>query len=126
TATPPRELRRLSLGKTLNAAIQPSIAFATEDAIFATTYGGNATPGDTALTVSATTGAATTLGQETQPFVFGAVHCAPGCGDVCLLTDAQSSTLKRWHVAADGGFMPLADETVDQRIGLPPRTIGGL
>ncbi len=126
TAKPPTELRRLGLGTKLNAGIQPEITFATEDAILATTYGGNATPGDTSFAVSATTGAVTPLVQETQAYVYGAVHCSPGCGDVCLLSDAQSNTLKRWQIASDGGFTPLADETVDPDIGLPPRTIGGL
>jgi hypothetical protein len=126
TVTPPNELRRLGLETKLNAGIQPSIAFASEDAILATTYGGNATPGDTVFAVSATTGTVTALAQETQPFVFGAVYCSPGCGDVCLVSDAESNTLKRWKVEADGGFAPLSDQTVDPDIGLPPRTIGGL
>jgi hypothetical protein len=126
TVTPPNELRRLGLGTTLNAGIQTSIAFATEDTILGLTYGGNATPGDTSFAVSAATGAVTSLVQETQPYVFGAVHCSPGCGDVCLLSDAESNTLKRWQVESDGGFSALADETVDPDVGLPPRTIGGL
>jgi hypothetical protein len=126
TTTPPTELKRLGLGAGLNAGIQPSITFATEDAILAMTYGGNATPGDTAFSVSATTGAVTPLMQEKQAYVLGAVHCSPGCGDTCLLSDAESNTLKRWQVASDAGFTSLADETVDPDIGLPPRTIGGL
>lgn len=126
TTTPPNELRRLGVGTRLNAAIQPSIAFATEDAILATTYGGNATPGDTSFAVSATTGAVTPLSQETQAYVFGAVHCSPGCGDVCLLADAAANDLQRWQVSSDGGFIALAAATVDPDIGLPPRTIGGL
>ncbi len=126
TTKPPTELRRLGLGGSLDAGIQPSIAFATEDAILAMTYGGNATPGDTSFAVSATTGAVTPLSQETQPYVFGAVHCSPGCGDVCLLSDAKANELQRWQVAGDGGFTALAPEAVDPDIGLPPRTIGGL
>ena len=106
TTTPPTELRRLGVATKLNAGIQQSIAFATEDAILALTYGGNATPGDTAFSVSATTGAITPLAQATQPYVFGAVHCSPGCGDVCLLTDAQANDLKRWQTS-DGGFTAL-------------------
>jgi hypothetical protein len=125
TVAPPTELRRLGLGVTLNAGIQPSIAFASEDTILGLTYGGNATPGDASFAVNVTTGAVTPLLTESQPYVFGAVHCSPGCGDICLLSDANSNTLKRWQVA-DGGFAPLSDEMVDPNIGLPPRTIGGL
>jgi hypothetical protein len=126
TTKPPTELKRLGLGTSLNAGIQPSIAFATEDAILAMTYGGNATHGDTSFAVSATTRAVTPLSQETQAYVFGAVHCSPGCGDVCLLSDAEANDLQRWQVASDGGFTALATTTVDPDIGLPPRTIGGL
>jgi hypothetical protein len=125
TTKPPTELKRLGVGVKLNAGIQWSIAFANEDAIVGTTYGGNATPGDTAFSVSATTAAITPLTSETMPYVYGAVHCAPGCGDVCLLADAQTDVLKRWQTT-DGGFTPLSDEVVDTVVGLPPRTIGGL
>jgi hypothetical protein len=125
TQSPPTEVRRLGLGVKLNAGLQPPIAFANEDAIVALTYGGNATPGDTAFAVSATTGTVTPLGQATMAFVFGGLHCAPGCGDVCLLSDAQRNKLRRWQVAG-GAFTALADETVDTVVGLPPRDIGGL
>jgi hypothetical protein len=126
TTTPPRELRRLGLGTKLNAGVQTSIAFATEDTILALTFGGNATPGDTAFTVSATSGDITPLAQATKPFVFGAVHCSPGCGDICLLSDAERNKLRRWHAVADGGLNALDDQVVDTVVGLPPRAIGGL
>jgi hypothetical protein len=125
TQTPPKETRRLGLGVKLGAALQPAIAFASEDAIVAMTYGGNATTGDSVFAVSATTGAVTALGQASKPYVFEGLHCAPGCGDVCLLTDAEKNKLRRWHVAG-GTFAPLDDETVDTIVGLPPRDIGGL
>jgi hypothetical protein len=126
TVTPPRELRRLGLGVKLNAGLQPPIAFASEDAILALTYGGNATTGDTVFAVSATSGAVTPLGQSTKPFVLGGVFCAPGCGDVCLLADAERNVLRRWHVEPDGSFTALPDQGVDTVVGLPPRTLGGL
>jgi hypothetical protein len=125
TTTPPREMRRLGLGTKLGAGLQPAIAFAGEDAIVAMTYGGNATPGDTVFTVSATTGDVAALGQSTMPYVLGGLHCAPGCGDICLLSDAERNKLRRWHF--DGGiFTSLDDVTVDTLVGLPPRDIGGL
>jgi hypothetical protein len=125
TTSPPTETRRLGLGKKLGAGLQPAIAFAGEDAIVALTYGGNATPGDTAFTVSATTGEVTALGQSDKPYVFGGLHCAPGCGDVCLLSDADRNKLRRWQFAK-GTFAALDDVTVDTVVGLPPRDIGGL
>jgi len=126
TVSPPKELRRLGVATKLNSGIQTEIAFATEDAILALTYGGNATPGDTVFAVSATTGAVTSLGQATMPYVLFGMHCSPGCGDVCLLSDAERNKLRRWQVASDGTFMPLADVTVDTVVGLPPRSIGAL
>jgi hypothetical protein len=126
TVAPPKEVRRLGVGVKLSSGIQPAITFATEDAILALTYGGNATPGDAAFTVSATTGKVTSLAQATAPFVLGGMHCAPGCGAVCLVSDAETNKLRRWQVAADGTFTALADEVVDTVVGLPPRNIGGL
>jgi hypothetical protein len=125
TLAPPREMRRLGLGAKLGAGIQPSIAFAGEDAIVAMTYGGNATVGDTVFAVSAVTGAVTALGQSTMPYVLAGVHCAPGCGDVCLVCDAERNKLRRWQFAA-GQLVALDDVTVDTLVGLPPRDIGGL
>jgi hypothetical protein len=125
TQTPPIEVRRLGLGAKLGAGLQTALVFAGEDALVALTYGGNATPGDTVFAVSATTGIVTPLGQSTMPFVFGGLHCAPGCGDVCLLTDAEKSQLRRWQFTG-GAFTALDDVTVDTVVGLPPRDMGGL
>jgi hypothetical protein len=125
TRSPPAEVRRLGLGVKLNAGIQPAIAFANEDLLVAMTYGGNATPGDTVFAVSVTTGGVTPLGQATMPYVLGGLHCAPGCGDVCLLSDAERNKLRRWQLVS-GALMPLSDDTVDTVVGLPPRDIGGL
>jgi hypothetical protein len=125
TQTPPREVRRLGLGVTLGSAVQPAISFASDDAILAMTYGGNATAGDTVFAVSATTAAVTMLGQATMPFVLTGPHCSPGCANVCLLSDAEENKLRRWQFAA-GAFAPLADQTLETIVGLPPRDIGGL
>ncbi len=125
-SAPPKELRRLGVAKKLNAGIQPEIAFATEDAIFAKTFGGNATPGDTAFVANATTGEVTHLAAAAKAIVFGGIHCSPGCGDVCLLSDAERNKLRRWGVTAAGSLTALDDITVETVIGLPPRAMGGL
>jgi hypothetical protein len=126
TGTAPKELRRLGLAQKLSAAIQTTLTFAAEDTILAMTYGGGATPGDTAFAVNATTGEVTALAQATKAFVFSGMHCSPGCGDVCLLSDAERSKLRRWQVASGGTFTALTDVTVDTVVGLPPRFIGGM
>jgi hypothetical protein len=127
TTTPPTELRRLGIAVKLGAAIQPEITFATDDAIFALTYGGNATTGDAVFAISATTGSMTPLGEATQPFVFGGTHCSPpGCSGACVLSDAERNRLRRWQVGTDGTFTALTDAVVDTVVGLPPRDIGSL
>ena len=61
-----------------------------------------------------------------MPFSLAGLHCSPGCGDVCLLSDGERSMLRRWHVAA-GAFTSLADVNVGApTVGLPPRDLGGL
>ncbi len=125
TQSPPVELRRLGVGMKLMSGIQPILAFASDDLIVGMTYGGNATPGDTAFSVTATTGDVTSLAEATMSFVFDGIHCSPGCGDVCIMSDAEKNKLRRWQLVA-GTLMPLSDETVDTTVGLPPRDIGGL
>ena len=124
--SPPEELERLGVGTALGAAVQPSLAFASEDVILATAFAGGAAAGDRAFSVSIATGEVTPLAEATQSYAFGGVHCSPGCGDVCLLSDAEKNKLRRWKVTADGALEPLEDATVDTEIGLPPRGIGGL
>jgi hypothetical protein len=125
TMTPPKEVKRLGVATALGSAVQPQIAFASEDVLLALTYGGNATAGDTVISVSATTGAVTMLGAATMSYAFGGVVCSPGCGDVCLVGDAERNALRRWQMSS-GALTPLADVTVDPTVGLPPRDIGGL
>jgi hypothetical protein len=126
TQSPPKELRRLGLGTKLGAGLQPQITFANEETILALTYGGNATPGDTIVTVNTSTAAVTPVSAATKPYVLGGMHCSPGCGDACLLGDAERNRLRRWQVNPDGTFLELDDSVVDTAVGLPPRTLGGL
>ncbi|MCL2450747.1 MAG: hypothetical protein FWD17_17515 [Polyangiaceae bacterium] len=125
TQSPPVETKRLGLGTTLNASIQPSLAFASETSIFALTYGGTGSAGDTVFAVDTGTAAVTPLASETVPDAYGAVHCSPGCGDVCVVSDAQANALVRWQFA-NGTYTPLSNVQVDPTVGLPPRNIGNL
>ncbi len=126
TVSPPRERRRLGVASKLRAAIQPAMAFATEDAIVAKTYGTYDAAGDTAFVVSAATGEVTPLAAAGKPYVLGGVYCSPGCGDVCLLSDAERGRLRRWSVDASGVFTALEDVQVDTIVGMPPRSLGSL
>lgn len=126
TETPPREIRRLDVARRLDAGIQPAISFASDSVIVGLTYGGNATIGDTVFAVDTSTGELTSLAESTQRFAYGSVHCAPGCGDICLVTDAEIGRLRRWRLADGSGFEELSSMTVDTTIGLSPSAIGGL
>jgi hypothetical protein len=126
TTVPPTELRRLGVGTKLDAGLQPLVTFATEDVVLAKTYGGNSTPGDTAIAVDTTSGIVTTLAETAKPYLLGGLHCSPGCGGICLLSDAEGNRLRRFSVADSGVFTALEDVQVDTLIGLPPRAIGGL
>jgi hypothetical protein len=126
TKSPPVELRRLGLAQKLGAGIQTTLAFGDEDTLFASAYGGNAIAGDSVFAVSATTGEVTSLATASAPFTLGGLLCTPGCGNVCVITDADKNVLRRWQVGSDGKFTALADVDVDPTVGLPPRDVGAL
>jgi len=60
-----------------------------------------------------------------QGIVFGGMLCTPGCGDTCLVADADRAVLQRF--AIDGEQLsPLGALGVKGTVGLPPRELGGL
>lgn len=124
-SSPPHETRRFGLGLQLGAAIQPEVAFASEDLILGATFGSAGGGGDLAFALDLVSGASITLATARAPFALGTPHCAPGCGDVCLLPDAGVARLRRWKVS-DRRLEALSDATVESIVGLPPRSIGGL
>jgi hypothetical protein len=124
TQTPPAETKRLGLGTSLGAGIQPELAFADETTIFATTYGGNATAGDTAFSVT-TSGTVKQIASETMPDVYGGVACNPACSDVCLVTDSQANAVARWSYS-NGTFTAMSSVNPDPTVGLPPHDLGGV
>jgi hypothetical protein len=126
TVTPPKEIRRLGLGKAIDSGLQSTVEFASESKLFATAYGGNSVPGDRALSVDVETGDYDTLLESKAPYKFSGMHCAPGCGDICVLADMESGKLRRFSVSSKGKFTALEDVTVESKIGLPPRGIGAI
>jgi hypothetical protein len=126
TVTPPKELRRLGLGKALDAGLQSTLEFASESKLIALTYGGNSTTGDRAVAVDVETGAFEGLLESKSPYSLIGVHCSPGCGDVCVISDAEKAKLRRFGVSSTGAFSALSDVTVDSVVGLPPHSIGAL
>ena len=55
--------------------------------------------------------------------VYGGVLCTPGCGNVCLVADADRGVLRRFAIA-DDELEALGNVRVENVVGLPPRGIG--
>ena len=123
---PPVQIRRFQVATRLDAAVQPTLAFARDNVLFGTTYGGNATPGDGAFALDLESGEITPLFQAAKAFALGGLKCSPGCENVCLLSDAAANRLRRWRVPDTGPFEELEAAVLESIVGLPPRTLGGL
>lgn len=126
TTSPPKEIERFGLGKAFGAGIQPVLAFASETHLLGTAYGGNDMEGDIAFSLDITSGEHRILAESQEPYTFGGLYCAPGCGDICLLADAKRNRLRRWHIDNGGAFEELEALTMETIVGLPPRTLGAL
>ncbi|MGC4070242.1 MAG: hypothetical protein QM784_37390 [Polyangiaceae bacterium] len=126
TVSPPKEMRRLGLGVALDAGLQPSVEFASEDHVLALAYGGNSTVGDRAVLAEIDTGKYETVAESKGPYNLSGIHCSPGCGDVCVISDGETGKLRRFTLGDSGKIENLSDITVDTTIGLPPRRIGAL
>jgi hypothetical protein len=125
TARPPVELKRFGASAQLDAGIQPALAFATNALLLGVALD-NATSQDRAFLLDVDSGEARHLLDKGAAFVLGTVRCAPGCGNVCLLPDAETRTLHRWRFTGDRSYDVLDDTALESVIGLPPRTIGGI
>jgi hypothetical protein len=127
---PPVELERLTAEELVGEPIQDSIAFATDDVlVFKTQTSAGGTANNRALTLNLATGNVSEL-LEARPdsdtggkgIVFGAIRCAPGCSDVCLMTDSDRGVLQRFRIAGDE-LRRLAPMQVEGDVGLPPVSI---
>lgn len=126
TVTPPKELRRLGLGQAIDSGLQTPLEFASESKLVALAYGGNSVVGDRAFVVDVETGDYEELLKANTAYSLPGVHCAPGCGDVCVISDKEAGVLRRFEVNSKGKFTRLDDVTPDSTIGLPPRSMGAL
>lgn len=126
TQQPPRELRRLLLGQKLGVALQPNLAFASEQLIVVTTFGDAAAPGDRLVAIDLQTDAVAMLAQASTSYVFGGIHCSAGCSNHCLLADAERAVLRRYEVVDATSLAEVEAVSVETDIGLPPRQIGVL
>ena len=59
-----------------------------------------------------------------QGVVYGGMLCTPGCGDYCLVADADERVLERWAITPEG-LIPAPALAIQGSVGLPPRDVGG-
>jgi hypothetical protein len=129
--TPPRELRRFAALDVAGTALQSNVAFFREEGLLVKTQTPQGVDShNRVLALDLATGEAEILLEaggggpiSGQGVVYGGLLCSPGCGDVCLLADAERGVLQRWS-AGDGELLPLPALPVDDSVGLPPRDIG--
>jgi hypothetical protein len=132
TSLPPRETQRFAVADQLGASTQDRVAFASETLLLGktqTALGG--TRDNQAFALDVASGKAAVLltagkdpNGQGKGIVYGDVRCTPGCGDVCLMTDADLGKLQRWKIAEDG-LHGLDAIKVETAVGLPPVGLGG-
>jgi hypothetical protein len=131
TETPPRELARFPASALAGEPIQQEVEFFSEEGLLLktqTTFGGGRN--NRLLSLDLESGEVQTLA-EARPasdeggkgVVYGGVLCTPGCGNMCLVADADRGVLRRWVIAAQG-LEKLTSVSVEREVGLPPRGIG--
>jgi hypothetical protein len=131
TSLPPKPGPTFAITDQLGAPPQNGASFASETLLLGKTQtplGG--TTNNQAFTLDTVHGKATVLltaGADAQGkgkgVVYGDALCRPGCGDVCLLADADVGKLRRWSIAG-GALAPLPEVTVETITGLPPTSLG--
>lgn len=132
TSLPPKPGKRLAIVDQLGATTQDRVAFATETLLLGKTQTPiGAMTNNQAFALDIASGKATVLltaNPDTQGrgkgIVYGDVRCAPGCGDVCVMADADVGKLQRWSVVG-GALKAMTPIAVDTVVGLPPSAIGG-
>jgi hypothetical protein len=127
----PVELGRLSALDVAGAALQSDVAFFSETGVLVKTQtplGGDDDNRLLALDLEA--GVAVELARASrssrasgQGVVYGGLLCSPGCGDTCLLADADRGVLLRWSIGP-GGLEGLPSLALRGSVGLPPRELG--
>jgi hypothetical protein len=137
TTSPPSELRRLAAKDIAGGLLQNGLEFFAARRVLAktqTALDGSANNRLLAIDLDvedASHAAEVLLEARPNPtgagqgVVFGGALCTPGCGDTCLLADADRRVLERWSIEGDV-LVPLGAVSVTGTVGLPPRDLGGL
>jgi hypothetical protein len=133
TSLPPKLVKTFSIIDAVGSPAQSGVAWESETSILGKTQ----TPAmgsknNQAFTLDLTTGKATivlTAGTDSmgkgKGIVYGDVLCRPGCGNVCLMADADVGKLRRWSITPTGALEAMSDLEVNSSTGLPPVLLGG-
>jgi hypothetical protein len=126
TAHPPVELKRFSVATALGAPLDSTLAYGSEDVLLGVVVGdAMAGRNDVAYSVDVASGTPKMILDGGMPFVLGDVRCAPGCSDLCFLTDANTNVLRSWKVTG-ASLAAQASLPVDPTLGIPPRALGSI
>lgn len=126
TQRPPAVLQTFDVATQLGAPLGSTLAFASEALLVGVALGDSgAKRTDAAFTIDTSLGAPQVLFEAGAAFALGDVSCAPGCTDLCFLSDAQAYSIHVWQ-ASEGSLRELPAIPGDRSIGLPPRAIGSL
>jgi hypothetical protein len=132
TSLPPKLVKSYPIADQLGSTVQTGVAWVSETLVLGKTQ----TPlmGKTdnqAFTLDLTTGkAAVLLTAKPGPMggkglVYGDVFCDPGCGNVCMMADADVGVLRVWPIGSSGTLGTMSSVTVNSTTGLPPVMIEG-
>lgn len=128
---PLKELRRISAKKIAGEPLQNQVVFASDTIALLrtqTAYGG--TLNSRLLALDLESEKVTEL-LEAEPdsmgrgrgLAFGTIHCAPECGDICLMPDSSRNEIVR--ISTAGSVPTLLDPvSIDEGAGLPPTGLG--
>lgn len=133
--TPPRELSRIPAAALAGEPLQAELEFFALRRVLVktqTALGAGANNRLLALDLEQGAGSVTTV-LEARPdgdgagqgIVLGGLLCTPGCGDTCLVADADRAVLQRLRLEGDDLYLEAA-VAIDGSVGLPPRDVGGL
>jgi hypothetical protein len=130
TVSPPVETGRFAASELAGEPLQQEVEFFSERGVLVktqTTVGGGRN--NRLLAVDLGEGQTRTLAEARpssgggQGVVFGGMLCTPGCGNLCLVADADRGALRRFAIA-NGDLEELPSVRVENVVGLPPRGIG--
>jgi hypothetical protein len=130
TRSPPAPLERFSASDLAGEPLQSEVEFFSEAGVLVktqTTFGGSRNnrllafdlDSERVVTLAEAGGSA----GDGKGIVYGGLLCTPGCGNVCLLADADRAVLARFAIA-NGALEALPSIRVEDEVGLPPRGLG--